>query len=177
MVDPLRGGRMSWRVLRGGVAFVAWIIASCTTSQKASPDGDEAARGEVERAMQGYEAASRLVHPDSIARWFAPGGVLFEPGIQPIVGPDSIRAFVAMFQGARVDSAAVSADTIEVHGRTAFYWGTYFERLEFPGQPRSEQRGKFVAEWVRQDDGRWLIARLYRVPLPGTLVGADVPKL
>ncbi|MBC7894221.1 MAG: nuclear transport factor 2 family protein [Cytophagaceae bacterium] len=149
------------------LAFAAFLCASCTSGQSASPD-DRAVRGEVERAMQGYEAASRLVHPDSIASWFAAGGILFEPGIQPIVGPDSIRAFVAMFQGARVDSAAVWPDTIEVHGRTALYWGSYFERLEFPGQPVSEQHGKFVAEWVRQDDGRWLIARLYRVPLPGT---------
>jgi ketosteroid isomerase-like protein len=138
-----------------------------TGGEDAPPD-DAGVRAEVERAMQGYQAAARLVHPDSIASWFTAGGVLFEPGIQPIVGPDSIRAFVAMFQGARVDSASVWPDTIEMHGRTALYWGSYFERLEFPGQPVSEQHGKFVAEWVRQDDGRWLIARLYRVPLPGT---------
>ena len=119
----------------------------------------------------------------SFARFFVAGamarvirGELFEPGIQPIVGPDSIRAFVAMFQGAKVDSAAVWADTIEVHGRTALYWGTYFERLEFPGQPISEQHGKFIAEWVRQDDGRWLISRLYRIPLPGTREGTAVTR-
>lgn len=159
---------MSLRLFPIGVVLLAGLVASCTTSREESLSDEMTIRVEVERAMQGYEAASRLVHPDSIARWFAPNGVLFEPGIQPIIGPDSIRAFVAMFQGARVDSASVSADTIEVHGRTALYWGTYFERLDFPGQPRSEQRGKFVAEWVRMDDGRWLIARLYRVPLPGT---------
>ena len=49
----------------------------------------------------------------------------------------------------------------------ALYWGSYFERLDFPGQPRSEQHGKFVAQWVRQADGTWLIERLYRIPLPG----------
>lgn len=155
---------------------MALLCASCTTTHDGAQPDEATVRSEVERAMQGYESDSRLVHPDSIARWFAPGGVLFEPGIQPIVGPDSIRAFVAMFQGAKVDSASVSADTIEVHGSTALYWGSYFERLEFPGQPISEQRGKFIAEWVRQDDGRWLIARLYRVPLPATLVGAEVKR-
>lgn len=42
--------------------------------------------------------------------------------------------------------------------------GSYFERLTFPGQPVSEQNGRFAAQWVRQGDGRWLIQRLLRVP-------------
>jgi hypothetical protein len=45
-------------------------------------------------------------------------------------------------------------------------WGAYFERLDFPGQPTSEQAGKFVAQWVREAKGVWLIERMYRIPLP-----------
>ena len=65
-----------------------------------------------------------------------------------------------------VDSAESMPETIEVFGDTALLWGTYFEKLSFPGQPVSEQHGRFVMEWVRQADGRWLIQRYYRVPLP-----------
>ena len=68
--------------------------------------------------------------------------------------------------GVRVDSAAVWPDTIEVFDGTALYWGRYFERLAFPGQPVSEQHGKFVIEWVRRPTGEWLIQRYYRVPMP-----------
>lgn len=76
--------------------------------------------------------AACAVDAEAIAGFFTSTGVLFEPGIFPIVGADSIRAFMG----------------------------------SFPGQPVSEQHGRFVMEWVRQADGRWLIQRYYRVPLP-----------
>ncbi len=85
----------------------------------------------------------------------------------PITSPDSIRAFVASFPGVQVESASAVPDTIELHGNTGYLWGRYFERLVFPGQPRSEQHGRFVMQWERQPDGRWLIQRYFRVPVPG----------
>lgn len=116
--------------------------------------------------MQRYQAAARTVNADSVSAFYTGTATLFEPGIPPIVSRDSIRAFMASFPGVRVEIATVTADTIEIHGQTALYWGSYFEKLEFPGQPVSEQHGKFVAEWVQQQDGRWLIERMYRIPLP-----------
>jgi ketosteroid isomerase-like protein len=121
---------------------------------------------EVEAAMQHYQAVARTVNPDSMAAAFTATGTLFEPGINPIRTRDSIRAFLASFPGVKVHIATATADSIEMHGRTAYYWGSYHEKLDFPGQPPSEQRGKFVAQWVRQDDGRWLMERLFRVPQP-----------
>ncbi|HMG17994.1 MAG TPA: nuclear transport factor 2 family protein [Gemmatimonadales bacterium] len=121
---------------------------------------------EVARAMQRYQVAARSVNPDSIAAFYTPTAELFEPGINPIRTRDSIRAFIASFPGVRVDVATATPDTIEVFGGTAFLWGSYFERLAFPGQPLSEQYGKFVTQWVRQPDGSWLIQRFYRIPLP-----------
>ena len=137
------------------------LAAGC----RSVPD-DAAARVAVAAALERYQVAARLVHPDSVASHFTATGVLFEPGINPIRTRDSIRAFVASFPGVRVDLATATPDTIEVFGATAFVWGSYHERLGFPGQPDSEQRGKFVMEWVRQPDGPWLIERYYRVPLP-----------
>ena len=65
-----------------------------------------------------------------------------------------------------MDVATATPDTIEIFGNKAFLWGSYFERLAFPGQPVSEQHGKFVTEWARQDDDRWLIERFFRIPIP-----------
>ena len=65
-----------------------------------------------------------------------------------------------------MEIATAIPDTIEVFGGTALLWGSYFERLAFPGQPVSEQHGKFVTEWVRRSDGTWLIQRFFRVPAP-----------
>jgi uncharacterized protein (TIGR02246 family) len=125
-----------------------------------------AARAEVAAALERYQRAARAVDAAAIAGSFTPDGVLFEPGIHPIVTRDSIRAFVESFPGVRVHAATATADAIDVYGDRAYLWGTYFEHLSFPGQPTSEQHGRFVAEWSRQPDGRWLIARLYRIPLP-----------
>ncbi len=133
------------------------------------------ARVEVAAAMERYMAAARVVDADRMAAFFTATGVLFEPGIFPIETRDSIRAFLASFPGARVDSATATPDTIEVWDDTALLWGSYFERLAFPGQPVSEQHGRFVTEWLRQGDGTWLIQRYYRVPLPSSSAPAPQP--
>lgn len=116
--------------------------------------------------MERYVGAVRAVDADSMAAHFAPGAVLLEPGITPIRTRDSIRAFIASFAGLRVDSAAVTPDTIQIGDGIAIYWGSYFERATFPGQAESRQHGMLVAEWVRQPDSAWLIQRLMRVPVP-----------
>jgi ketosteroid isomerase-like protein len=143
------------------------LLGSCDIGRRdPGPPATGRARAEVAEAMEQYQRAARMVDPDSIAAFYTPTAVLFEPGIQPVRTRDSIRAFIASFPGVRVETATATADTIEVFGEMALFWGSYFERLVFPGQPVSEQHGKFVAQWIRQDNGRWLIHRLFRVPAP-----------
>jgi ketosteroid isomerase-like protein len=115
--------------------------------------------------MDRYMVHARAVNADSVAAFFTSDGILFEPGISPIVTRDSIRKFMGSFPGVRVDSATAVADTIEVYGDMALFWGSYFEKLAFPGQPESEQYGKFVIQWQRQPDGSWRIHRYYRISL------------
>lgn len=132
-------------------------------------DGDRmAAEAEpgVRAALDDYMDAARAVDAERIAAAYTLDATLFEPGIQPVHTRDSIRAFMASFPGVRVDTALASVDTLEVYGETAYLWGSYYEVLAFPGQPVSSQRGKFVIEWRRQPDGKWLILRHFRVPLP-----------
>jgi uncharacterized protein (TIGR02246 family) len=151
--------------IRGLLVASAALVAACDGRSADSVDPG-AARGEVAAAMQRYQVAARAVNADSIAAFYTTNAMLFEPGIKPIQTRDSIRAFIASFPGVRVDVATATPDTIEVFGDKAFLWGSYFERLSFPGQPVSEQHGKFVTEWARQTDGRWLIERFLRIPIP-----------
>ena len=139
---------------------------SCRPSAHDGAANAAAARVEVAAALQRYQQAARTVDPTALAAFFTPTGVLFEPGIRPIVTRDSIRAFIASFPGVQVHTATATPDTIDVFGDRAYLWGSYFEHLSFPGQPTSEQHCKFVTEWARQPDGSWLIARFYRIPLP-----------
>jgi ketosteroid isomerase-like protein len=145
-------------------------LLSCTPAAPAVPD----ARAEVEAVMQRYQVAARSVNADSVSAFYTGTAILFEPGIPPIQSRDSIRVFMASFPGVKVEIATAAADTIEVHGNMVLYWGSYFEKLHFPGQPVSEQHGKFVAQWVKQADGSWLIERMYRIPLPSGAPGPEV---
>jgi ketosteroid isomerase-like protein len=145
---------MMRRLFAAGLAFVV----SC--------NGPARDAEEVAATLGRYLVAARPVDANAIAPFYAPNAILFEPGINPIRTRDSIRTFMASFPGVRVDSATATPDTIEVFGGTALLWGSYFERLSFPGQPQSEQRGKFVIEWIRQPDGSWMILRFFRVPIP-----------
>ncbi len=147
------------------LAIVAWALA-CGEGGTESRPAEPNARQAIASTMARYMVHARAVNADSVASFFTTDGTLFEPGINPIVGRDSIRAFMGSFPGVRVDSATAGPDAIEVFGDTALYWGSYFEKLAFPGQPLSEQHGKFVIEWLRQQDGTWQIHRYYRVPLP-----------
>ena len=155
------------RLLRLVSPAVLVLLGSCDVSRRdPGLPPDTATRTEIADRMQQYQRAARLVDPDSIAAFYSKDAVLFEPGMQPVRTRDSIRAFVASFPGVRVETATATPDTIEVFGGMALLWGSYFERLAFPGQPVSEQHGKFVAQWIRGPDGRWLIRRMFRVPVP-----------
>ena len=145
-----------------GMTFIA-----CGTPPSPARD-DGATRDSIEATMAAYMVSARKVDAAGMASFFAPTGVLFEPGIQPLRTPDTIRAFLSSFPGVRVDSATAVTDTLELYGASAYLWGSYFERLAFPGQPVSEQHGKFVVHWIRDPSGRWVIQRYYRIPLPGT---------
>ena len=137
------------------------VLWACATPEPSA----NSARDEVTAALDRYMAAARAVDADAIAGFFTATGTLFEPGITPIRGRDSLRAFLASFPGVQVHTATATPDTVEVYGATAYLWGSYYEHLAFPGQPESEQSGRFVMQWVRQD-GTWLIERYFRVPLP-----------
>lgn len=155
--------------VRGMVAGVLPLLIACAGPGGDSASGDPAqAEREVLDQLSQYTAAARAVDADGSAAFFTDQGTLFEPGIVPVVSRDSIRAFVRSFPGVIVDSAEARADTVEVFGNTAIVWGSYFERLRFPGQAPSAQHGKFVMEWRREPDGKWRIHRYYRVPLPPT---------
>jgi ketosteroid isomerase-like protein len=156
---------------RGRALLVApLVVLACNAAPPDRARVDVATvKREVTGAMERYMVAARAVDAEAIAGFYSPTAMLFEPGIEPIETRERIRAFMASFPGVRVDVATATPDTIEVFDGTVYFWGSYFERLAFPGQPVSEQHGRFVMEWTRQSDGAWLIQRYFRVPVPGPL--------
>ena len=141
------------------------LLAGCGTKRSAPDVPPTADATVIENRMQEYVATTRTMDVEKMAAFYSHTAWLFEPGIPPIVSRDSILAFMRFFSGAKVNTAEVEPLVIEVFDSTAFYWGTYHENLDFPGQPTSDQEGRFVAEWKLQRDGTWLIERMYRIPL------------
>ena len=45
-------------------------------------------------------------------------------------------------------------------------FGSYAQRVRVGDQPATDLRGRFVVEWAKQADGRWLIRRLLTQPSP-----------
>lgn len=188
MIGALRFGgfRAAIRRLRRELWAMLALLA-CTTQEAppahsvdsataaATATAAQALRDTITMRLAGYTDAARRVDAEASAAYFAPDGVLFEPGIPPIVSPDSIRAFIKSFPGVTVDSAIAVADTIEIHPGMALVWGHFFEQLHFPGQPMSAQHGRFVMQWVPSADGNWRIRNYYRVPLPPAPPAASAP--
>lgn len=158
------------------LAICVLAFVACQPEQPGTPVEEKTAPEVIEARMQEYVKASRVVDVKAMAGFFSLTGELLEPGIPPIHGRDAILAFLRSFPGVVVDSASVKAETIEIFGGTALLWGTFHEKLSFPGQPTSEQDGKFVTEWKRQPDGAWLIERFYRIPIPPPMPEAIAPQ-
>jgi ketosteroid isomerase-like protein len=150
-----------------GSAVVVLLIASCAHSPEAANDDASVAatRAELVAAQELYQAALRATDVAAMAGCFAQDAELLEPGIPPIRTRAAIKEFLGSFPGVRVEVATANVETVEVFGDVAFLWGSFFERLAFPGQPVSEQRGSFVTEWRRTADGLWSIRRLWRIPV------------
>ena len=128
---------------------------------------DAAARAEVEAATRRYATFLRTGPADSLAALYAADGELLSPGMAAIRGPVAILAFMAPFATlATVESADMTADALTVSGNSAMEWGTYRQTVTPRGQARGEYRGRFVAEWRRESDGRWRIAHLLVQPMP-----------
>lgn len=93
---------------------------------------------------------------------------MLQEGMPPINGRDAIRRFLASFDGhAQVDTALATSDEVDVHGRVATQWGTFYQVARIDGDEPGRFRGRYVARWVRGKDGRWLLSRIAMQPAKG----------
>ena len=132
------------------------------------PELDSATvRPQVEAAMRRYNRFMRVGPPDSVAGMFTQDGELDEPREAVHEGRAAIRHFFAPLASAevRIESATTTTQALQLFGSTVLLWGEYVENAGEVGRPSVSYRGRFVAEWARQADGRWLLHRLMIQPL------------
>lgn len=148
------------------LAAAVLLLAACTC-QAAAPPASDAARHDVEAAMQRYTALLKTGPVDAQVALFTEDGELLEPGMAPLHGRSAIKAFlepiVAKYE---VQSATSTSDAVEVYGDVAYQWGTYTQRAGERGQPGADYTGRYVASWHREADGHWRISRFLVQPFP-----------
>ena len=120
----------------------------------------------LESSLQEYARRLKAADAGALAEMYASDGELLQPGLGPIRGPQAIRAFLASFGDVHVESAVMLAESTQLLGRDAVQWGTFEQRVSVPGRAASVARGRFVAQWTKQRDGRWLLRRLLTQPFP-----------
>lgn len=140
------------------------LAGGAAAEPKAAADTNASARAQVEAALQVYARLVKTADPAALAAQFAPDGELLEPGMGPLQGPAAIRAFLQSFGDVHVESTSMVSDSTQVWGRDALQWGSFEQRARIPKQPPSVSRGRFVAQWARQPNGRWLLRRLLMQP-------------
>ena len=146
-------------------AALAGCLASPTAAATATPD----AAPQVRTFMGKFNQCFAQMTPDCMAAAFAPDGEVYSTGLLQASGPQAIRSYWnASFSAARLDSLAATVDSIVISGGVAVVLGTYDEKTTDTAGNANEIKLHYVAEWIRQADGSWLLHRISTVP-----VGSD----
>ncbi len=121
-------------------------------------------RFRLEAAVQEYARLTRAMDADRLAAAYETDGALINPGMEALAGRDAIRKFLASFTDVKVTAASMTTTATELFGDTALVWGDYAETVVMGDKPQAEYRGRFVSEWGRGPNGRWLVRRMLTQP-------------
>ncbi|HXU33247.1 MAG TPA: nuclear transport factor 2 family protein [Thermoanaerobaculia bacterium] len=144
-----------------------WFLSANLAAGVETPPSDPNAesRAQVEAAVQSYAAALRG-SVETLADLFAPEGELIQPGLDPLVGPEEIRGFLApRVKKVRIEEATMTSRAIDLYGDEAYVWGDYSQRVAVGEQPLATFTGHFVAQWHRTQ-GAWKLRRMMVQPAP-----------
>lgn len=143
---------------RLAAAFLVCTLAGC-----AKVDPDAAAKKQavdsmqVEARLQRYAFLTMRMDHAGIASLFAPDGRLLRGNQSPLVGPDSIRAFLASFVGYKVLEEHIASETTTVRADSARQAGVWRQRVQLPDGKVVEVHGRFATHWMRDNSDEWMI--------------------
>jgi uncharacterized protein (TIGR02246 family) len=125
----------------------------------------EDAPARIEAALQAYSRSLAARDAGRAAAAFTPDAELQNPGGVSLKTPEDIRKFFDEFLGANAFEAEMKGVSLQVVGPSALQTGTFRFRSARP-EMKVAAEGTFEAEWERQPDGSWLLARLQTNPPP-----------
>ncbi len=135
----------------------ATVAPGCTASRGtvATPPAAELAA-----ALENYRLLAVRSDAHAMAGEFTEQGSLAHKGQPPVVGRAAIERFLASFAAYRVVSEELIADTTTATGASGVQTGRYRQTVETPADGTVTVNGTFRADWQREPDGRWRLARL-----------------
>jgi uncharacterized protein (TIGR02246 family) len=146
--------------IRGGALV---LLVGCGIGMAFAEQADPEIQ-QLDAALREYAHLQVAKDAAGLAAFYTPDGELLEPGMESLKGPAAIRKFLESFGDVRMESASMTADRTQVWDDNAVQWGSYSQRVALPGKPVAEFRGRFVAQWSRQANDRWLIRCLLTQP-------------
>jgi uncharacterized protein (TIGR02246 family) len=109
--------------------------------------------------------ASKARDFDTLLSLWTEDGVLLEPGKEPVIGIEAIRAYMEeqkeVSQTYKITKYDHRWEEIKVIGDWAFEWGYFDAAAEMIGTGEViEQKGKLLRLLKKQKDGSWKAARV-----------------
>ena len=143
------------------------VCAACSASNQVAVTPTPDRSPDVRADMNRYNQYFSQMNADEMASLFAPGGEVYDTGLLQASGPDAIRSYLSQtFSAAHIDSLTATVDFVFINGNVAAVFGTYNEKTTGATGQSGETKLRYVAEWIYQSNGQWLLNRVSTVKLP-----------
>jgi ketosteroid isomerase-like protein len=141
-------------------------LTACSTASKvmATPTPDYSP--DVRADMEKYNQCFSQMNAECMASSFVSHGTIYDTGLLHAKDSDGIRNYLDhSFSTNHINSLASTIDTITINGGVGVVLGTYDEKTTDAKGQSSEAKLQYVAEWIHQSNGQWLMNRLSTVIL------------
>ena len=142
-------------------------ITACNSSHPVTttPTPDRSAA--VRAVMGKYNQCFLQMNTNCIAALYTPDGEIYTTGLLQASGPDAIQSFMNQsFEAAPITSFTATIDSIIINGDVAVVRGRYDEKTTHPTGQSNEAKMRYIAEWMQQSNGQWLLKRYSTDILP-----------
>ncbi len=149
------------------IASIMIALTACSSTNKVAATPTPDYSPDVRADMVKYNQYFSQMNADGMASLFASNGKIYDTGLLQASGPNAILSYLNQsFSAAHVDSLTATIDSIVINGGVAAVLGTYDEKTTDTTGQSNETKLRYVAEWVDQLNGQWLLNRVSTVISP-----------
>ena len=149
------------------LAVVAAVLTSASSSWAQRPTDVQEAKAGIAATWAAFKTHWTAGHArESVAAFFTDDAINMIPGTPSDSGRAAIEKRFAEGLAENKMELTQTTDEVQLVGQTAYERGSFNQRVTpKTGQP-SMQRGRYLAIWHRQPDGKWKCSRFLFNDLP-----------